>query len=164
MVWKDYEFLWQQIMSLVSERLHHSIKLLVICGVPSSSIIEFFTQVGYRVPFLTENTAYPYSWSVTCDLEDFGKVREGKDWDLGHSLLEFMKYFWSSFGPGKISFLEAICDEASDGAEASNEPSVEGDKSMETLDFLKIFGFWPFQNGLDLFWVYGNSIGRDNIS
>ena len=61
MVRKDYELLWQQVVSPVLERLHHSIKLLVICGVPHSRITEFFTEVGYRVPFLTDNTAYPYS-------------------------------------------------------------------------------------------------------
>ena len=151
MVRKYYELLWQQVVSPVSERLYHNIKLLVICGVPHSCVIEFFTEVGYKVPFLTENTAYPYSWSITCDLEDFGKVREGKDWGLGHSLLEFMKCFGSSFSPCKIFFLEAICDGDSDGVEASNEPSVEGDKSMEASNFLKIFAFWPLQNGLDLF-------------
>ena len=97
-------------------------------------------------------------------MEDFGKVREGKDWGLGHSLLEFMICFGSSIGPGKIFFLETICDGGSDGAEASNEPSVEGDKSMEASDFLKIFGFWPLQNGLDLFWVHGDSFRRDNIA
>ena len=164
MVRKDYKLLWQQVVSPVSERLHYNIKLLFICGVPHSSITEFFTEVGYRVPFLTENTTYPYSWSITCDLEDFGKVKEGKDWGLGHSFLEFMKCFGSSFGPGKISFLEAICDGGSDGAEVSNEPSVKGDKSMETSNFLKIFGFWPLQNGLDLFWVHGYSLGIDNIA
>ena len=82
---------------------------------------------------------------------------------MGHGLLELMTCFGSSFGLGKISFLEAICDGGSDGAEAFNEPFIEGDKSMETLDFLKIFGFRPLQNVLDLFWVHGNSIGRDNI-
>ena len=51
-----------------------------------------------------------------------------------------MKYLGGSFGLGKISFLEAICDGGSDGTEASYEPPVEGDKSMETLDFLKILG------------------------
>ena len=75
-----------------------------------------------------------------------------------------MKYFENSFGLSKISFLETVCDGGSDGTEASYEPSVEGDKSMETLDFLKIFGFRPLQNGLDLFWVHGDSIGRDNIA
>ena len=75
-----------------------------------------------------------------------------------------MKCFGSSFGSRKISFLEAVCDRGSDGAETSNEPSVEGDKSMETSDFLKIFGFWPLKNGLDHFWVHGNSIGKDNIA
>ena len=143
MVRKDYELLWQQVVSPVSERLHHSIKLFVICGVPHSSITEFFTEVGYRVPFLIENIAYPYSWSITCDLEDFGKVREGKDWGLSYSLLKLMKCFGSNFGPGKISFLEAICDGDSDGAEAFNEPSVEGGKTMDATDFLKGFGFRP---------------------
>ena len=74
-------------------------------------------------------------------MEDFGKVKKGKDWGLGHSLLELMKCLGSSFGLGKVSFLEAIYDGGSDGTEASDEPFVEGDKSMETLDFLKIFGF-----------------------
>ena len=75
-----------------------------------------------------------------------------------------MEGFRSRLGPDKISLLKAIYDGGSDGAEASNEPSVEGDKSMETSDFLKSFGFWPLQNGLDLFWVHGNSIKKDNIS
>ena len=97
-------------------------------------------------------------------MEDFEKVREGKDQGLSHSLLEFLKYFGSSFGPSKISFLEVICDGGSNGTETSYEPSIEGDKSMEASDFLKIFGFWPLQNGLDLFWVHRDSIGRDNIA
>ena len=109
---------------------------------------NFLTEVGYRVPFLTENTTYPYPWSITCDLEDFGKVRKGKDRGLGHSPLELMKCLGSSFGLGKISFLEAICDGGSDGAEALNKLSVEGDKSMETSDFLKIFGFCHFSMAL----------------
>ena len=62
---------------------------------------------------------------------------------MGHSFLELMKCFGSSFGPSKISFLKAICDRSNDGVEASNEPSVEGDKSMETSNFLKSFGLWP---------------------
>ena len=52
----------------------------------------------------------------------------------------------------------------SDGIEVSYEPFVEGDKSMEASEFLKVFGFRPLQNGLDLFWVHGNSSGRDNIT
>ena len=80
MVRKDYELLWQQVVSLVSERLHHNKKLLVICVVPHSSIIEFFTEVGYRVPFLTENTIIPtpealhVTWKT---LEKSGRVRTG---------------------------------------------------------------------------------------
>ena len=82
---------------------------------------------------------------------------------MGHSLLELMKCFGSSFGPSKVSFLEAICDGGSNGTETSYEPSIEGDKSMKASDFLKIFGFWPLQNGLDLFWVYGVSMDPEKV-
>ena len=54
-------------------------------------------------------------------MKDFGKVGEGKDRGLGHGLLEFMKGFRSCLGPGEISFLEAIGDGGSDGAETFYE-------------------------------------------
>ena len=111
-----------------------------------------------KIPPIPTPEASHVTWKT------FEKVRKGKDWGLGHSLLELMKCLGSSFGLGKVSFLEAICDGGSDGTEASYEPSVEDDKSMEALNFLKIFGFWPLQNGLDLFWVHGYSLGRDNIA
>ena len=70
-----------------------------------------------------------------------------------------MKCFGSSFGLGEIFFLKAICDGGSDGTEASYEPFVEGDKSTEVSNFLKIFGFGPLQNGLDFLRVHGDSFG-----
>ena len=97
-------------------------------------------------------------------MEDFEKVEKGEDQGLGHSFLELMKCFRSSFGPSKVSFLEAVCDGGSDGTEASYEPSVEGDKSMEDSNFLEIFGFRPLQNGLDFLQVHEDSFGRDNIA
>ena len=90
---------------------------------------------------LTKDSVYPYPWSITCNLEDFGEVEKGKDRGLGHSFLELLKCLRSSFGPSKVPLLEVIYDGGSNGIETSYEPSVEGDKSMEALDFLKIFGF-----------------------
>ena len=58
---KDDELLWQQVLSLMSERLNHNIKFLIIGGVPHPSFIELVTEVGYGVSILTENVAYPYS-------------------------------------------------------------------------------------------------------
>ena len=114
--------------------------------------------------FLAKDSTYPYPWSITCYLEDFGEVRKGKDRGLGHNFLELMKYFGSSFSLGEIPFLKAIRDGGSDGTEASYEPSIEGNKSMEASDFLKIFGFGPLQNGLDFLWVHGDSFRLDNIA
>ena len=61
---------------------------------------------------------------------------------LGHGLLELTKSFGSGFGLNKGSLFEAICDRGGDGAKASNEPPIECGKSMKTLDFMEVFGFW----------------------
>ena len=114
---------------------------------------------------LAQNSTYPYPWGIAYDLKDFGEVGEGKDRGLGHGFLELMKGFGCSFGSGEIFFLKAICDGSSDGTEAFYEPSIEGgDKSMEASDFLKVFRFGPLKNGLDFFWVHGDSIRWDNIA
>ena len=77
---------------------------------------------------------------------------------MGHSFLELMKSFGSGFSLGEILFLKAICDRSSDGTEASYEPSIEGDKSMEAANFLKVLGFGPLTDGFDLFGVHGDSL------
>ena len=61
MVRKDDELLWQQVVSPMSERLNHGIKLLIIGRIPHPSLTELLTEVGYGVSILTENAAYPYS-------------------------------------------------------------------------------------------------------
>ena len=70
-----------------------------------------------------------------------------------------MKGFRSRLGPGEISFLEAVCEGGGDCAETFYEPSVEGDKSMKAADFLKVFGFGPIKDGLDLLGIHGDSLG-----
>ena len=72
-------------------------------------------------------------------------------------MLKFMECFRSRLGPCEISLFEAIGDGCCDGAETFDEPSIEGDKSMKTADFLKVLGFRPFKDGFDLFGVHGNS-------
>ena len=62
---------------------------------------------------------------------------------MSHGLLELMKGLGGEFGLDKGSLLEAICDRGGDGAKASNEPPIEGGKSMKTSDFMEVSRFRP---------------------
>ena len=97
-------------------------------------------------------------------LERLLKSQEGQGLGLESWLVEALGRLWRLPWSCEISLFEAISDGGSDGVKSFNEPSVEGGKTMEATNFLKGLGFRPIQNGPDLFWVHGNSSGRDNIT
>jgi hypothetical protein len=60
-------------------RLHHSIQLEFISGVPTFRLIEFLTEEGYGMALLAEVSPNAGMRSITSDLERKLKVGHSKN-------------------------------------------------------------------------------------
>lgn len=64
------EFLVEQVVPPLFERLNYGVKFLVIGRILLPNVVQFLTEIGDNVALLTKHTTDAYARGITCDLED----------------------------------------------------------------------------------------------
>jgi len=95
-------------MAPITQSLNYRIELLIVDGIPLSSIIQFFTKIDNMVLFLTQHSTYSNAQDVTSDLENFQKIWKTHNRSFRHPLLEFPERLDYNVSPFEFPLFQIV--------------------------------------------------------
>ena len=129
-------------MSPLLQCLNNCIEFLLIRGIISPGVIQFFTEIGYRPIILTQHSSNGLSTGITLHLKWFSRIRQNQHRLFSYLFLQNFKIYFCFNSSYEWFFALFYC--LNDGCiyltEVSYEFPIKTGKSVETSYLKNISG------------------------